>query len=80
MSVWLATIYRAEAQTLSIPGEPAPEVADAILAVATAHLVGLGYKVTDVGSTQSFDLDARRGLDRLKVEVKRRSRAAYVAT
>ena len=40
------------------------------VAVATAHLVGLGYKVTDVGSTQSFDLDARRGLDRLKVEVK----------
>ncbi len=40
------------------------------VAVATDYLVGQGFKVADVGATQSYDLDARRGEERLYVEVK----------
>jgi hypothetical protein len=40
------------------------------VSVTTAHLKGLGYKVKDVGATQSYDLDARRGTEHLYVEVK----------
>lgn len=38
--------------------------------LATGHLETLGYSVTDVGVTHSFDLLARRGEEELKVEVK----------
>ncbi len=38
--------------------------------VATDHLKAQGYGVKDVGATQSYDLDARRGGERLYVEVK----------
>lgn len=38
--------------------------------MAIAHLKGLNYTVKDVGATQSYDLDARRGSERLYVEVK----------
>lgn len=38
--------------------------------VAVGHLSGLGYRVKDVGATESYDLDARRGDERLYVEVK----------
>ncbi|OLR95302.1 hypothetical protein BJP25_07260 [Actinokineospora bangkokensis] len=37
---------------------------------ATAYLEGEGYTVVDVGATQSYDLDARRGDEHLFVEVK----------
>lgn len=40
------------------------------VAVATSYLVEQGYKVADVGATESYDLDARRGKERLYVEVK----------
>ncbi|MDX8036580.1 DUF3578 domain-containing protein [Lentzea sp. BCCO 10_0856] len=40
------------------------------VAVATDYLVEQGYAVTDVGATKSYDLDARRGDQRLFVEVK----------
>lgn len=40
------------------------------VAVATEYLTGEGYDVTDVGATESYDLDARRGEQRLYVEVK----------
>jgi MrcB-like, N-terminal domain len=98
---WLATIYEAEENSLDVPGEPAAEIADALVAIrqaatdgrrtgqgfrlntaeklaierhavdlVTKHYKGLGYTVKDVGSTQSFDLDARLGDERLSVEVK----------
>jgi hypothetical protein len=38
--------------------------------VVTAHLVALGFAVTDVGLRESFDLDARKSGEKLKVEVK----------
>lgn len=38
--------------------------------VATGHLETLGYTVKDVGAKESFDLDAKRDGERLKVEVK----------
>lgn len=40
------------------------------VAVATSYLVEQGYEVVDVGATESYDLDARRGEERLYVEVK----------
>ncbi|WP_434450824.1 MrcB family domain-containing protein [Lentzea sp. E54] len=40
------------------------------VAVATQYLTEQGFAVEDVGATQSYDLDARRGGDRLYVEVK----------
>lgn len=40
------------------------------VAVASMWLESQGYNVTDVGATESFDLDARKGPDRLFVEVK----------
>lgn len=40
------------------------------VAVATAHLEGLGYAVKDVGAKESYDLDATRNGERVKVEVK----------
>jgi hypothetical protein len=40
------------------------------VAVATCYLVEQGYEVVDVGATESYDLDARRGAERLYVEVK----------
>lgn len=40
------------------------------VAVAMEYLSGEGYDVTDVGATESYDLDARRGEQRLFVEVK----------
>lgn len=40
------------------------------VAVATKYLADEGYAVTDVGATESYDLDARRGEQRLYVEVK----------
>lgn len=38
--------------------------------VATQHLTAAGWKVKDVGATESYDLDCRRGDERLYVEVK----------
>lgn len=38
--------------------------------VAMGHLVEKGFEVTDVGATESYDLDARRGDQHLFVEVK----------
>ncbi|WP_203135980.1 MrcB family domain-containing protein [Microbacterium sp. JZ31] len=38
--------------------------------VATAHFEGAGWAVEDVGLTESYDLDCRRGEERLFVEVK----------
>ncbi|WP_157767916.1 MrcB family domain-containing protein [Actinosynnema pretiosum] len=38
--------------------------------LAAEHLEGLGYEVEDVGAVRSYDLDARRGDERLFVEVK----------
>jgi hypothetical protein len=38
--------------------------------LAVEHLVAQGYSVKDVGATKSYDLDARRGDERLCVEVK----------
>jgi hypothetical protein len=38
--------------------------------VASEHLRAQGYSVVDVGATSSYDLDARRGQERLFVEVK----------
>lgn len=38
--------------------------------VTTKHLEALGYRVDDVGAYESFDLDVRRGEERLFVEVK----------
>lgn len=40
------------------------------VAVATEYLTAEGYEVTDVGATESYDLDARRAGQRLYVEVK----------
>ncbi|MGV8885442.1 MAG: MrcB family domain-containing protein [Microbacteriaceae bacterium] len=40
------------------------------VALATKSLESQGYRVRDVGATQSYDLDANRGSDRLYVEVK----------
>jgi hypothetical protein len=40
------------------------------VAVATSYLAEQGYAVADVGATESYDLDARRGEERLYVEVK----------
>ncbi|MFD7654212.1 MrcB family domain-containing protein [Actinosynnema sp. NPDC059797] len=40
------------------------------VAVAMRHLVAEGFEVADVGATQSYDLDARRGGQHLFVEVK----------
>jgi hypothetical protein len=83
-----------------VPGELAPEIADALTAVeraagrrprrqgfrlsaaerraierrgvllATTWLQGQGYSVKDVGTTRSYDLDARKGMEHLSVEVK----------
>ncbi|GAB3875426.1 DUF3578 domain-containing protein [Terrabacter terrigena] len=99
----LRALYLAEEEALDLPGEPAPEVADAEVAVdqsagrrarrqgfrlsveeklaiekhavrvATQFLVssaGGKWTVKDVGATSSYDLDARRGDERLYVEVK----------
>lgn len=99
----LGKLYAAEDRALTLPGEPAPEVADAVAAVersagrrgrrqgfrltaaeksaiekravfvATEYLrsaAGGGWTVKDVGATSSYDLDARRGAERLYVEVK----------
>lgn len=38
--------------------------------VVTEHLVEQGYRVDDVGAHESYDLDARRGDERIFVEVK----------
>lgn len=38
--------------------------------LAVQHLKAQGYSVKDVGATKSYDLDARRGEERLFVEVK----------
>lgn len=38
--------------------------------VATAHLTTLGFAVSNVGATKSFDLEARNGVQLLMVEVK----------
>lgn len=38
--------------------------------VATEHLRSEGYRVRDVGATESYDLEARRAEERLYVEVK----------
>lgn len=40
------------------------------VAVATNYLTKQGYEVVDVGATESYDLDARRGEEHLFVEVK----------
>jgi hypothetical protein len=40
------------------------------VATVSAYLIDLGYTVSDVGANQSFDIDARRGSERLHVEVK----------
>ncbi|WP_204765292.1 MrcB family domain-containing protein [Lentzea nigeriaca] len=40
------------------------------VAVATGYLEEQGYQVVDVGATESYDLDARRGEEHLFVEVK----------
>lgn len=40
------------------------------VAVATAHLEALGFTVKDVGAKESYDLDAVRAGERVKVEVK----------
>lgn len=40
------------------------------VAVASRHLTADGFVVADVGATRSYDLDARRGEQRLFVEVK----------
>lgn len=99
----LGKLYLAEERAIAIPGEPAPEVSDAIAAIdraagrrgrrqgfrltaaeksaiekravlaAAEYLLseaGGGWSVKDVGATSSFDLDARRGDERLYVEVK----------
>ena len=101
MAGWLATIYAAEESSLDVPGEPAAEVADALVAVRQAagsgrrtgqgfrlstveklaierHAVSgdpvlppiTGFKVRDVGATQPYDLDVKRGSEHLSVEVK----------
>ncbi|WP_418063826.1 MrcB family domain-containing protein [Pimelobacter simplex] len=40
------------------------------VSVATRHLESMGFHVTDVGATESFDLDATSAASHLKVEVK----------
>ena len=45
-------------------------IEDRAVEVATEHFRGLGYHVVDVGAVESFDLDCRRGDERLYVEVK----------
>jgi hypothetical protein len=40
------------------------------VATAAAFLIGRGFTVEDVGATQPFDLDARKGEEHLHVEVK----------
>ena len=40
------------------------------VAVVTQHFQDLGYTVEDVGATESYDLDVRRGGEHLYVEVK----------
>lgn len=96
----LSELYQRVDTALDLPGEVAPEVADAVVTgeraagrhrsrqglrlsaaervaverraveLAVEHLKGLGYRVKDVGATESYDLDARRGDERLFVEVK----------
>ncbi|MCZ7434862.1 DUF3578 domain-containing protein [Micromonospora sp. WMMC241] len=96
----LGKLYVAADQALALPGEPAPEVADALTAVERAagrrfgqrgfrqsagerlaierravkvacdYLIEHKYSVKDVGATQPYDIDARRGQERLFVEVK----------
>lgn len=96
----LSRLYPLAQQAIDLPGEVAPEIADAVVeaersagkarrgqglrlnaaeriaierravAVATHHLAEQGYEVTDVGATQSYDLDARRDGQQLYVEVK----------
>ncbi|MFS8102014.1 DUF3578 domain-containing protein [Lentzea alba] len=57
-------------QGFSLTAEQRTAVERRAVAVATQHLVEQGYAVTDVGATQSYDLDARRGEEHLYVEVK----------
>jgi hypothetical protein len=96
----LGRLYEEEARSLAVPGEPAPEVDDAMTAaertasprrrgrgyrlaaaervaveqhaveLAREYLHGEGYRTKDVGATESFDVDARRGKERIFVEVK----------
>ncbi|MCA1007011.1 DUF3578 domain-containing protein [Rhodococcus hoagii] len=98
----LATIYAAEEASIYVPGDPPPEVEDAVVTArqsagkartdsgqginltvaeklaierhavdaATEYFKAEGYTVKDVGAKKSFDLEAKRGLETVSVEVK----------
>lgn len=64
-----AAAGRATRQLLMSPAERRAIEVQAVRVVAD-HFEELGYRVADVGATESYDLDARRGDERVYVEVK----------
>lgn len=55
---------------LKMTAEERKAIENRAVSLVTVSLESHGYRVRDVGATESYDLDAKRGSDRLFVEVK----------
>ncbi|WP_424190509.1 MrcB family domain-containing protein [Actinokineospora sp. G85] len=64
------TAGKRQGQGLRLSPEERLAIERHAVALTTTHLTTQGYTVVDVGATESYDLDARRGDEHLYVEVK----------